>query len=89
MRSDDIIRLIKEQIEGYRAELKVDEDGYVLQIGDGIALVYGVCGIGFAFCTARAVQVAIEHWRQGYSVLERPETAITETLGEIESEEAV
>ena len=52
-------------------------------------LVYGVCGLGFAFCAARAVQVAIEHWRQGYSVLERPETAIGETLGEIESEEAV
>jgi F-type H+-transporting ATPase subunit alpha len=42
MRSDDIIRLIKEQIQGYRAELKVDEVGYVLQIGDGIALVYGL-----------------------------------------------
>ena len=52
-------------------------------------LVYGVCGVGFAFCAFRAVQVAIQHWRQGYSVLERPETAITETLGEKEQEEAV
>jgi TRAP-type C4-dicarboxylate transport system permease small subunit len=43
-------------------------------------LVYGVCMVGFAFCAVRAVQVAIEHWRQGYSVLERPETAIEETL---------
>jgi TRAP-type C4-dicarboxylate transport system permease small subunit len=50
-------------------------------------LVYGVCMVGFAFCALRAVQVTIEHWRQGYSVLERPETAITETLGE--QEEAV
>jgi TRAP-type C4-dicarboxylate transport system permease small subunit len=50
-------------------------------------LVYGVCMFGFAFCTLRAVQVTIEHWRQGYSVLERPETAITQTLGE--QEEAV
>ena len=47
-------------------------------------LVYGVCMAGFAFCAFRAVQVAIEHWRQGYSVLERPETAITETLGAAE-----
>ena len=39
-------------------------------------LVYGVCGIGFFFCTMRAVQVAIEHWRRGYSVLERPESAL-------------
>jgi len=36
-------------------------------------IVYGVCGIGFAFAAVRAVQVAIEHWRRGYSVLERPE----------------
>jgi F-type H+-transporting ATPase subunit alpha len=42
MRSEDIVRLIKEQIEGYRSELKVEEVGYVLQIGDGIALVYGL-----------------------------------------------
>jgi len=36
-------------------------------------IVYGVCGIGFAFAAIRAVQVAVLHWRQGYSVLERPE----------------
>ena len=48
-------------------------------------LVYGVCMVGFAFCTFRAVQVAVEHWRQGYSVLERPETAITESLAEEEA----
>ena len=34
-------------------------------------VVYGVCGIGFAFAAVRAVQVAIEHWRRGHSVLER------------------
>jgi len=45
-------------------------------------LVYGVCLVGFAFCAVRSVQVAVEHWRQGYSVLERPETAITATIGE-------
>ena len=43
-------------------------------------LVYGVCMFGFACAAVRSVQVAILHWRQGYSVLERPETAITETL---------
>jgi TRAP-type C4-dicarboxylate transport system permease small subunit len=36
-------------------------------------MVYGVCGIGFAFAAIRSIQVAIEHWRQGHSVLERPE----------------
>ena len=43
-------------------------------------LVYGVCMAGFAFAAIRSVQVAIRHWKQGYSVLERPETAITETI---------
>ena len=43
-------------------------------------LVYGVCGVGFAFCAIRSVQVAIVHWRRGYSVLERPETAAEEAV---------
>ena len=42
--------------------------------------VYAVCMFGFACAAVRSVQVAIQHWRQGYSVLERPETAITETI---------
>src|SRR5881628_674029 len=35
-------------------------------------LVYGVCAFGFACAAVRSVQVLIENWRQGYSVLERP-----------------
>ena len=42
--------------------------------------VYAVCFFGFACAAVRSVQVAVEHWRQGYSVLERPEIAIEETL---------
>ena len=42
MKNEDVIRLIKEKIEGYRSELKVDEVGYVLQVGDGIAQLYGL-----------------------------------------------
>jgi TRAP-type transport system small permease protein len=42
--------------------------------------VYSVCMFGFACAAVRAVQVAFRHWRQGYSVLERPESAITETI---------
>ena len=38
--------------------------------------VYGVCLIGFAFSALRSVQVLVIHWRQGYSVLERPESAL-------------
>ena len=38
--------------------------------------VYGVCLIGFAFACVRSVQLLIVHWRQGWSVLERPETLL-------------
>ena len=38
-----------------------------------IGLVFGAMLIGFALMFLRALQVAWKHWRQGYSVLERPE----------------
>ena len=41
-------------------------------------LVYGVCLVGFACSAARAVQVALQNWRRGYSVLDRPESATPE-----------
>jgi TRAP-type transport system small permease protein len=43
-------------------------------------VVYGVCLFGFACSAVRAVQVAYENWRRGYSVLERPEIQIDTTL---------
>jgi len=43
-------------------------------------LVYGMCTIGFAAAAVRAVQVAIENWKRGYSVLERPEAFIDEVI---------
>jgi TRAP-type C4-dicarboxylate transport system permease small subunit len=42
-------------------------------------LIYGVCAAGFA-AAVRSVQVAIENWRRGFSLLERPEHAIEETI---------
>jgi F-type H+/Na+-transporting ATPase subunit alpha len=42
MKTDDILRLIQQQLEDYKTALKVDEVGYVLQIGDGIARVFGL-----------------------------------------------
>ena len=39
-------------------------------------IVYGVCAAGFAAMLLRSVQVAITHWRQRFSVLERPEFAL-------------
>lgn len=39
-------------------------------------IVYGLCLFGFAAMTWRSIQVALVHWRRGYSVLERPETTL-------------
>ena len=39
-----------------------------------IGLVFGAMLAGFALMAARALQIAWKHWRQGYSVLERPDT---------------
>jgi len=43
-------------------------------------LIYGVCALGFTAAAVRSVQVAIENWRRGFSLLERPEHAIEETI---------
>ena len=43
-------------------------------------LIYGVCALGFAAAAFRSVQVALENWRRGFSLLERPEHAIEETI---------
>ena len=43
-------------------------------------LIYGICAFGFAAAAVRSVQVAIENWRRGLSLLEQPEHAIEETI---------
>jgi TRAP-type C4-dicarboxylate transport system permease small subunit len=43
-----------------------------------IGLVYAVVLFGFALMCFRAVTTAVKHWRQGFSVLERPEIAGSE-----------
>ena len=43
-------------------------------------IIYGVCAFGFAAATVRSVQVALENWRRGFSLLERPEHAIDEHI---------
>jgi TRAP-type C4-dicarboxylate transport system permease small subunit len=37
-----------------------------------MSYIYALVGFGFAMMTFRAAQVALRHWRQGWSVLERP-----------------
>jgi TRAP-type transport system small permease protein len=43
-------------------------------------IIYGICALGFSAATVRSVQVAIENWRRGFSLLERPEHAIEEHI---------
>ena len=42
IRPDEISNIIREQIEQYNQNIKVDNIGTVLQVGDGIARVYGL-----------------------------------------------
>ena len=41
-------------------------------------IVYGVVLLGFVALTFRSIQVAMRHWRRGYSVLERPMTTFAD-----------
>jgi TRAP-type C4-dicarboxylate transport system permease small subunit len=40
-----------------------------------IGILYGFVVLGFGLMTWRATGVAIDNWKRGYSVLERPELA--------------
>ena len=42
LRPDEISSIIKKQIQAYADKLDVSEAGTVIQIGDGIARVYGL-----------------------------------------------
>lgn len=42
LRPEEISAVIKEQIKGYKNQLEVSDFGTVLQVGDGIARVYGL-----------------------------------------------
>lgn len=42
IRPEEISTLIKSQIEQYKADIEVAEIGTVIQVGDGIARVYGL-----------------------------------------------
>ena len=51
LKTDEITKVIQDQIKNYGAKTKQDEIGYVIQVGDGIAKVHGLdrwrrCGHG-------------------------------------------
>jgi F-type H+-transporting ATPase subunit alpha len=42
MKADEIIGIIKKQLEGFGSTVTIEETGYVIQVGDGIAKIYGM-----------------------------------------------
>ncbi|MCH7895377.1 MAG: F0F1 ATP synthase subunit alpha [Candidatus Methylomirabilales bacterium] len=42
IRADEISQIIKEQLKGYEAAMEVAEVGTVIEVGDGIARIYGL-----------------------------------------------
>jgi F-type H+-transporting ATPase subunit alpha len=45
LKADEIVSVLEQRIENYRSKLTLEEVGRVLQIGDGIARVYGLTGV--------------------------------------------
>ncbi len=42
LRAEEITSIIKKELSGYEEKLKMESVGTVLQVGDGIARVYGL-----------------------------------------------
>jgi len=42
IKSEEITEIIKQQIEKYKPKLELNEIGYVIQVGDGIARIFGL-----------------------------------------------
>ena len=58
--------------------LKLGSNTQMTVIDAPMNIVYGIVLLGFAAMTFRSVQVALVHWRRGYSVLERPMTTFAD-----------
>jgi len=59
--------------------LKLGSNTRMTVVDAPMNLVYGVVLLGFAAMTFRSIQVALVHWRRGWSVLERPMTSLADT----------
>ena len=44
IKAEEISEIIKKQLQGYEAEVDLQEAGRVLEVGDGIARIYGLEG---------------------------------------------
>ena len=78
----DIVRILFFVVAAWLTYEMMSRMGYYMMtvIDLPVNIVYGFCLFGFAAATVRSVQVAIENWRQGFSLLERPEHAIEEVV---------
>ena len=56
--------------------LKLGSNSRMTMVDLPMNWVYGVCMLGFAAMALRSVQVALLHYKRGYTVLERPETTM-------------
>ena len=45
VRPDEVSAILKEQLSGFKTEAELEEVGTVLQIGDGVARIYGLSGV--------------------------------------------
>ena len=45
VRPDEVSAILKEQLSGFKSEAELEEVGTVLQIGDGVARIYGLTGV--------------------------------------------
>ena len=45
LRPDEIASILKSEIERYEVDVDIEEVGTVIQIGDGIARIYGLDGV--------------------------------------------
>lgn len=63
----------------FTVQMMMKMESYKMTIIDlPMNIVYGVCLFGFVAMTARSIWVARVHWQRGYSVLERPESSMSD-----------
>ena len=59
LKTDQITKVIQDQIKSYGVKTKQDEIGYVIQVGDGIAKVHGLDRCWAVPLMARAPSTAV------------------------------
>ena len=63
----------------FTVQMMMKMENYKMTIIDlPMNIVYGMCLFGFAAMTVRSIWVACIHWKRGYSVLERPDSVMTD-----------